>query len=117
MRRVLALLAGAATAAAGAVILGEYEFTGLTPVVAGVLFGVIVAEVVTAAGRRRDVVTALACGVLAAAGMVWAAWISSGHDWSYVPGVAWVGAAVAVAAAPLWIRNPGRRAAGTRRGP
>lgn len=117
MRRLLALVAGAATAAVGAVILGEYELTGLTPVVAGILFGVIVAEVVTLAGRRHDAVTAGACAAFAAAGMVWGAWLSSGEDWAYVPGGVWVGVALAAAAAFLWLRTPGRRAPGSRPAP
>ena len=98
-------------------ILGEYELTGLTPVIAGLLFGVIVAEVVSGVGRRHDLVTAVGCAGFAAAGMVWAAWISSGEDWSYVPGGVWVGVALAAAAAALWIRNPGRPGAGNRRAP
>ena len=39
MRLVLAVIAGAAVAAFGGLILGEYPFTGATPYVAGVLFG------------------------------------------------------------------------------
>lgn len=117
MRRVLALTAAAAAAAAGAVILGEYELTGLTPVVAGILFGVIVAEVATVVGRRHDIVAAAGCAVLAAGGMVWAAWLSAGEDWGYVPGGAWVGAALAAGAGAAWIRNPGRRGVGSRRAP
>ncbi|HEX2700365.1 MAG TPA: hypothetical protein VHM89_09220 [Acidimicrobiales bacterium] len=117
MRRLLALVAGAVAASAGALILGEYELTGFTPVVAGLLFGVIVAEVVMVAGKRQDTVAAAGCAAFAAAGMVWAAWISSGEDWSYVPGGVWFGVALAAAAAAVWIRSPGRRGAGNRRAP
>lgn len=117
MRRILALAAAAAVAAAGGLILGEYALTGLTPVVAGLLFGLVVAEVAVVAGKGRDTVTAAAAAAFAAAGMVWAAWISSGRDWDYVPGVAWVGVALAAAAALWWIKNPGRPAAGSRRSP
>jgi ABC-type Mn2+/Zn2+ transport system permease subunit len=117
MRRVLALAAAAAAAAAGGLILGEYELTGFTPVVAGVLFGLVVGEVAIVAGKQRDTVTAAVCGAFAAAGMVWAAWISSGKDWDYVPGGVWAGVALAAVAALWWIRNPGRRAAGSRRAP
>lgn len=117
VRRVLALAAGAAAAAAGAVILGEYELTGFTPVVAGLLFGVIVAEVVTVVGRHRDVVVVGGCAAFSAAGMVWAAWISAGKDWAYVPGGAWFGAALAALAAAAWVKSPGRRARGSRRAP
>lgn len=98
-------------------ILAEYELTGLTPVVAGLLFGVIVAEVVTVIGRRHDPVTAAACAAFASGGMVWGAWLSSGDDWSYVPGGVWVGVVLAAAAAFVWIRNPGRRVPGSRPAP
>ena len=113
VRRLLALAAGAAVAVAGAVILGEYELTGLTPIVAGVLFGVIVAEVMTVVGRRRDNLARGASAVLAAAGMVEGAWIASGDDWHYVAGVVWVGVALAAVAAVVWIKSPGRRGAGS----
>ena len=117
MRRLLALAAGAAAAAGGALILGEYELEGMTPLVAGVLFGLIVGEVVTAAGGRRDAQAAATSAVLAALGMAWAAWRSTGPDehWSLVPGLAWVGVALGAAAALVWVRTPGRRAAGSRR--
>lgn len=117
MRRVTSLVVGAVAAALGAVILGEYQLTGFTPFVAGPLFGVIVAELVTATGGRRDTVAVAASAVLAVAGMVWAAWISAGDDWGYVAGAAWVGVALAPVAAVLWIRTPGRPAAGSRRDP
>jgi hypothetical protein len=116
VRQVLALAAGALAAAGGALILGEYELEGMTPVVAGVLFGLIVGEVVTAAGKRRDVTAAVASAVIAAAGMAWAAWRSTGPDehWSLVPGMAWVGVGLGAAAALAWVRTPGRRAARSR---
>ncbi len=117
MRRTLALVAAAAAAAAGGVILGEYDLSGPTPVVAGLLFGLVVAEVAVVAGKGRDTVTAAACACFAAAGMVWAAWISSGRDWDYVPGGVWVGVILAAAAALWWIKNPGRPAGGSRRSP
>ena len=111
------MVVGAAAAAVGAVILGEYELTGFTPVVAGILFGLIVAEVMTVAGRANDVTIVLVAALMSAAGMVWAAWISSGEDWDYVPGGAWVGVGLAAAAAALWLRTPGRRGSRTRREP
>ena len=116
MRQVLGLVAGAVAAAGGALILGEYELEGMTPVVAGVLFGLIVAEVVTAIGKRRDGTAALASAAIAAAGMTWAAWRSTGPDehWSLVPGMAWVGVALGAVAALAWIRTPGRPAVRSR---
>src|SRR5687767_3656416 len=52
MRPALAVVAGAAVAAFGALILGEYEFRGTMPYVAGVLFGLVVAEAVVGVARR-----------------------------------------------------------------
>jgi hypothetical protein len=99
MRLALAVLAGAATAAFSALVLGEYEFVGTTPYVAGVLFGLVVAEVVVAVARRGGLALAAVTGASAAAGLVWAAWISSGRDWAYVPGPAWVAVALGAACA------------------
>lgn len=115
MSRLLALAAGAVAAGGGALILGEYQLEGMTPLVAGVLFGLIIGEVVTAAGRRRDGPAAVGAAAISAAGMAWAAWRSTGPDerWDLVPGRAWVGVVLAAIAALLWVRTPGRRAAGS----
>ena len=37
---------GALLCALGALILGEYEFSGVTPIGAGILFGLVISEVV-----------------------------------------------------------------------
>lgn len=106
MRPAVGFVVGAAAAAFGALILGEYQFTGFTPYAAGTLFGLVVAEVVATVGRRRGWVVGVGSGLLAAGGIVWAAWISAGRDWSYVPGSAWLGAALALVAAPVWVGRP-----------
>lgn len=111
MRLPLAVVTGAAVAALGALILGEYEFKGTTPYVAGVLFGLVVAEAVLAVARRGGPALAAVVGALAGGGLVWAAWISSGRDWDYVPAAAWVavslGAVVGVART-AWASPPVR---------
>ncbi|MFP5377365.1 MAG: hypothetical protein ACLGIO_11385 [Acidimicrobiia bacterium] len=119
MRRLLALVAGGVASAFGAVILGEYELDGPTPLLAGALFGLILGELVPTVARSRDPAVAGATAALAALGMTWGAWLSTGpdEDWAFVPGLAWVGVAVAALAAVLWVRSPGRRAPGSRRGP
>jgi hypothetical protein len=110
MRPLLAVLAAAAATALGALILGEYQLNGATPYVAGVLFGLVVAELAGfVAGRGALPPPALvAVVVLPGLGMVWAAWISAGRSWQFVPTGAWVGAALAPVAAVLWLRS-GRR--------
>jgi hypothetical protein len=87
-------------------ILGEYEMRGTTPYVAGALFGLVVAELVLTVAKPAPVRGVLAAAtVLPGLGMVWALWISAGRDWAYVPGGAWVGAALAPVAAALWLRQ------------
>lgn len=118
MRLALAVVAGAAVAALGALILGEYEFKGSMPYVAGVLFGLVVAEAVLAVARRGGPLLAGAAGVLAAGGLVWAAWISSGRDWHYVPGAAWIAVALGgVVALARTLRSSGRAAGDSRPSP
>ena len=67
-RALLGLVLGAATAALGALILGEYEFTGTLPWVAGPLFGLVVGEVVVGVGRSHHVAVAAVAAVLSVRG-------------------------------------------------
>jgi hypothetical protein len=112
MRQLLAGVAAAAASAFGALILGEYQLVGATPFIAGVLFGLVVAELVLSIAKPAPAPGAAAVGVTAPAlGMVWAAWISSGRDWHFVPHLAWAGVVLAPLAAAFWLRN-GRRTPG-----
>ena len=99
MRLLLAVLAGAAVAALGGVILGEYPFTGLMPYASGVLFAVVVAEVVIAIARRRRPLTGAAAAVCTAGGLGWALWISSGRGVAPVPLGGWMALAIGVVVA------------------
>ena len=99
MRVPLAVLAGAVVASLGALILGEYEFVGLMPFVAGPLFGLAVGEAVTWAGGERGVVQAGVAASLAALGVVWAGWIDSGEGIDPMPTLVWPAAALALACA------------------
>jgi hypothetical protein len=113
MRQLLAVLFAVFASALGALILGEYELKGSTPFVAGVLFGLVVAELTLAVAKPRPLPwVQAATAVLPGAGMVWAAYISSGKDWHYVPGVAWVGVALAPLAAAAWLGNARGRGSG-----
>ena len=118
MRLVLALVTAAATAALGAVILGEYQLAGLTGIIAGALFGLAIAEVVLTVGGGPAVaaqlnVAMVVAAVVSAAGLVWTAWISSGHDFGYAPKGLWAGAVVSALVSPWWLRG-GVRRGGTR---
>jgi len=111
------VVASVAAAAAGALILGEYQLSGATPVVGGLLFGLVVGEVaMAAAGRRPGGYPRWLAAVVAGSaggGALWAVWISSGRDWSFVPGPAWAGVALAALAGGLWVRGLRRRGAGS----
>ena len=101
MRQLLAVAAGAAVALLGGLIAGEYPFTGFTPYLAGVLLGVVVAEVAVAvAGRRSPLLGVVAAG-LAGAGLAYGAWDDAGYGLRPIGAAAWVGVGVAAVIAGL----------------
>jgi ABC-type cobalamin transport system permease subunit len=107
-RPLLGVAAGAAVAAAGALLLGEYNFSGW-PIFAGcALLGLFVSEAVASAGRRRGLGAGVLSAVLAAAGLTWSAWISSGRDLSQLPSDGWVAVALGAFAAGLMALSPWR---------
>ena len=109
MRHVVAVLVGAFITCAGAVILGEYVYEGTTPFLAGGLFGLVLAEVVTTIARTGDAYLMAATALLVEACLVWALWISTGHRLDLAAVEAWVGIAFGMAAAAFWVRSAGRR--------
>jgi hypothetical protein len=99
VRAALGVLCGAGAAALGALILGEYEFTGTLPFVAGPLFGLVIGEVVVGVGRVRTIPIAVVAAALASGGIAWAGWIDSSEGVEPVKGLVWVAAALAAAVA------------------
>ena len=101
MRLGLGFLAAAAAAAIGAVILGEYDYQGLTALIGSALYGVAVAEVLLAIARRLPTAGLAGLAALVAGGLTWGVWISFSHFRRDVPLGTWasivLGAAVAVA--------------------
>lgn len=107
---VTAVLAALLAAILGAVILGEYELAGIRPLFAGLLFGVAVGEIIASVARPADDPNLLAASALITeAGLVWATWISTGHELHLAGGTALAGVIVGTAAAPLWLKSAGRR--------
>ena len=94
-RTIVGVLCGAVVAVLGAKILGEYEFRGTLPYVAGPLFGLMVGEAVVAAGRTRTIIVAGVASLLSLGGITWAGWISSGDGLEPLPTLVWVAAALA----------------------
>ncbi len=111
MRQVLAVAVGAAVAALGAVVLGEYAFAGVAVVASGVLLGLFVAEAALAVARSSSRLLALALAAVTAGGMGWAAWISTGERLGDVGPAGWLGVtlgAVSAALRTLTWRTPAR---------
>jgi hypothetical protein len=107
-RALSALALGAVVAALGALILGEYEFTGALPWVAGPLFGLVLGEVVVGVGRSRHVAVAAVTAALSFAGIAWAGWIDSTEGVEPVKGLAWVSAILAAASGFLRVAGLGQ---------
>jgi hypothetical protein len=96
--------------ALGALILGEYTFSGLAVLVSGVVLGLFVAEAAVAVSSRKGPPLGLATAAIAAASMTWSAWISTGHDLSFLQPEGWVAVGLAAAAAGIrgWWSRPAR---------
>ena len=112
-RLIVAIALGAALSAFGALLLGEYPFTGVMPYISGALFALVVAEVIVSVSRRSSRATAVAAAVCTAGGLAWGVWISVGEGKAPIPIGGWV--AVVVGAAMALIRGGIR--AGGRPGP
>lgn len=113
-RPPLGIACGAVVAVFGALILGEYEFTGSFPYVAGPLFGILIGEVVVGVGQSRTPTVSGFTAVLAAAGVAWAGWIDSTQGVEPVRRLVWVAAALAALAAVLRTRGVRGRSASHR---
>lgn len=90
VRVVVAVVVAAVVCAVGALILGEYQFSGLTPYVTGVLLGLVVSEFVLEIAKARHPALGALTGLLVAGSLGWAAWISSGEGLRPFPAVAWI---------------------------
>jgi len=111
VRQVLAIVAGAALAALGAVVLGEYDLRGTTAVIGFPLYAVAVTEVALAVGRRLRPVALAVVAAVVVGGLTWALWISYGHfrNNALPPRLSWVMVGGAVLATLAWGRSGRRR--------
>lgn len=103
MRLPLAVLTTAAACALAAVILGEYDLRGITPLVSGVMLALVIGELAVIVAGGRSLVLGSLCAVGVGAGLVWALWISSGEEWSFVSASGWVGAGLGAITALVWV--------------
>lgn len=100
IRVLVAMTVGALVAALGALFLGEYEFDELLPIGAGVLLGLVVAEIVVSVGRHRSWTMAGILAVLVGVAVLLAGHLDAG-DVGPVKVGAYASAALAAAAAAL----------------
>lgn len=105
-RAIAALVVGGLVAAVGALLLGEYEFTGFTPFFAGPIFGLVVAEVVAAIGRLRSTSVAATTAAVVALGLLWAGWLDSGEGVAPLSGLIWPAMLLGAAAAAIRLWPP-----------
>src|SRR4051812_5788223 len=114
MRQLAAVAVGVAAAGAGALIAGEYAFTGVVPYIAGILMGLAIAEIVVAIARRATLVLGSVCALLAAASVAYAIWDDAGYGIRPIAGTAWAGVAVAFVTSGLrggwWVPKSHARA-------
>jgi hypothetical protein len=102
-RQVVAVVVAVAAGALGALILGEYDFSGPTPVVSGLLFGLVVAEVILTVARTGSRVLAIAASIISGLGVLWAGWISSGRGIEPIRSGAYVALVLAMIVAAGWV--------------
>ncbi len=90
--------------------MGEYELKGGMALLAGVLFGLAIAEVAISVGKTSDLALAITAAVSAFAGITWAAYIDAGDGIGRIATMRWLGSLCAAAAAGFWVRSFGSRA-------
>jgi hypothetical protein len=99
VRAALGLVLGIAVAALGAKLLGEYQFEGAMPYGAGLLFGLVIGELVVEVGRNRSAFVAFVAGAASAGGLLWAGYIASGNGLEPLKTGVWIAAAIGFVAA------------------
>jgi hypothetical protein len=74
----------------GGVLVGELVFTGATPIGAGVLFGLVLSEIVISVGATRGPIVGVITAAMVAGALGWAGWVSSGEGLRPFPSGAWI---------------------------
>lgn len=89
--------------------MGEYELRGVMALLAGVLFGLAIAEAAITVGKSSDWLLVGVAAVAAFAGISWAAYIDAGDSLGRVAGMRWAGSVLALVSAGWWVRSLGSR--------
>ncbi len=117
MRVLFGSVVAVLVAVVGGLIMGEYELRGFMAIVAGVLFGLAVAEAAITVGKSSDWVLVGVTGAAAALGLTWAAYIDAGDSLGRVSGLRFVASLIALVSAGWWVRSLGSRAIRSRFAP
>ncbi len=110
MRVVFGALAAIFVGLFGGLIMGEYELRGPMALVAGLLFGLAVAEVTITIGKSSEWVVVITAALAAFVGHTWAASIDAGDSLGRIATLRWVGSVLALVSAGWWVRTLGSRA-------
>lgn len=103
VRLALAVVSAACASSLAAVILGEYDLRGITPLVSAVMLALVIGELAVVVAGARSVVLAAACAAVVGGGVVWALWISSGEQWEFVSASGWAGVGLGMLTAFAWV--------------
>jgi hypothetical protein len=95
IRAALALLLAAVVASLGALMLGEYEFTGSLPFLVGPHFGLAIGEVVATVGRSRHLLVGAIAAAICFGAIVWTGWIDSSDGLEPIHPFVWPSACLA----------------------
>lgn len=114
VRLALAVLAAAAGAALGALIMGEYELAPTTAIFAALAFGFAIGEVIATISRAHGLREAAMAAVITGAGLAWGGWISSGRGLVPLTAAAKFAPVVGAVVAVLTVRSSAPRAKGSR---
>src|ERR1700738_770169 len=103
-----ALVLAALACALGALFLGEYEFEGVMPFGAGLLFGLVIAELVVEVGRLHSPVVVVCTALFVGAALGGAAWRSAGSGLRPYPTGGWIAIAIGTAVSGFRAAGVGR---------
>jgi hypothetical protein len=110
MRVIFGCVVAVLAAALFGLIMGEYELLGFMALLAGVLFGLAVAEATITVGKSNDWPLVGVTAGAAFLGLTWAAYIDAGDSLGRIAGMRWLGSLLALLSAGYWVRALGARA-------
>lgn len=110
MRVVTGAIAAVFAGLLAGVIMGEYELRGAMAIVAGVIFGLAIAETAITIGKSSDWPLVGIAAASAFGGYTLSAYIDTGSSFGRIAGLRWAGAILALVSAGYWVRSLGSRA-------